>query len=33
LTSKKVTNLIRLKEKLFDLEYKEKFVEWIDEDE
>jgi hypothetical protein len=39
LTSKRTSNLIfvfnnlRLKEKLFDLEYKVEFVEWINEDE
>ncbi len=28
-----VFSSLRLREKLFDLEYKEQFVEWIDEDE
>jgi hypothetical protein len=39
LTFERATNLIfvytslHLREKLFDVEYKEEFVEWIDEDE
>jgi hypothetical protein len=39
LTSERAADLVflfsglRLREKFFDLEYKEQFVEWIDEDE